>query len=118
MPKKGKPKKGAKKKAKRIVKKARRPVRKPKFEVYKDHAGKFRWRLRAANEEEIASGQGYESKESCMKGIESVMNNAAAAKVIDMTMESPSPEPVPTETPAPSTSEWTSESSEASQTPS
>ena len=117
MPKKGKPKKGAKKKAKRIVKKTRR-TRKPKFEVYKDHAGKFRWRLRAANEEEIASGQGYESKEGCMKGIESVMNDAAAAKVIDLTMESQSPEPVPTETPAPSTSEWTSESSEGSQTPS
>ncbi len=30
----------------------------PKFEVYKDNAGKFRWRLRASNDEEIASGQG------------------------------------------------------------
>ena len=24
-----------------------------KFEVYKDNAGKFRWRLRASNDEEI-----------------------------------------------------------------
>jgi uncharacterized protein YegP (UPF0339 family) len=40
----------------------------PKFEVYKDNAGKFSWRLRASNDEEIASGQGYESKEGCMKG--------------------------------------------------
>ncbi len=55
----------------------------PKFEVYKDNAGKFRWRLRAANEEEIASGQGYESKESCMKGIESVKHNASIAKILD-----------------------------------
>jgi uncharacterized protein YegP (UPF0339 family) len=57
----------------------------PKFEVYKDHAGKFRWRLRASNDEEIASGQGYESKESCMKGVESVKNNASKAKIVDMT---------------------------------
>ena len=45
----------------------------PKFEVYKDHAEKYRWRLRASNDEEIASGQGYESKEGCMRGIESVV---------------------------------------------
>ena len=57
----------------------------PKFEVYKDHAEKFRWRLRASNDEEIASGQGYESKESCMGGVESVKKNASKAKIVDMT---------------------------------
>jgi len=57
----------------------------PVFEVYKDHAGKFRWRLKASNEQEIASGQGYESKEGCMKGVESVKHNAATAKIIDLT---------------------------------
>jgi uncharacterized protein YegP (UPF0339 family) len=57
----------------------------PKFEIYKDHASKFRWRLRASNDEEIASGQGYESKESCMKGVESVKTNASIAGIIDMT---------------------------------
>jgi len=56
----------------------------PVFEVYKDHAGKFRWRLKAANEQEIASGQGYESKEGCMNGIESVKNNASKAKIVDV----------------------------------
>ena len=56
----------------------------PKFEVYKDHADKFRWRLKASNDEEIASGQGYESKEGCMKGVESVKNNASKAKIVDM----------------------------------
>ena len=56
----------------------------PKFEVYKDQGGKFRWRLRASNEEEIASGQGYESKEGCMKGVESVKKNASKAKIVDM----------------------------------
>lgn len=58
---------------------------KPKFEIYKDHAEKFRWRLRASNDEEIASGQGYESKEGCMRGVESVKKNASKAKIVDMT---------------------------------
>ena len=58
---------------------------KPKFEIYKDHAEKFRWRLKASNGVEIASGQGYESKEGCMEGIESVKHNASKAKIVDMT---------------------------------
>jgi uncharacterized protein YegP (UPF0339 family) len=57
----------------------------PKFEIYKDHAEKFRWRLRASNGEEIASGQGYESREGCMKGVESVKKNASKAKIVNMT---------------------------------
>jgi len=59
----------------------------PKFEVYKDHADKFRWRLRASNGDEIASsaGQGYEAKEGCMKGIESVKKDATKAKIVDLT---------------------------------
>jgi uncharacterized protein YegP (UPF0339 family) len=57
----------------------------PKFEVYKDHSDKFRWRLKASNDEEIASGQGYASKEACMKGVESVRTNASKAKIVDMT---------------------------------
>jgi uncharacterized protein len=55
-----------------------------KYEIYKDNAGKFRWRLRASNGEEIASGQGYESKESCKDGIKSVKKNASS-KIVDMT---------------------------------
>ena len=55
-----------------------------KFEVYKDNAGKFRWRLRASNGEEIASGQRYESKEACIDGVKSVKKNAKA-KIVDMT---------------------------------
>ena len=57
----------------------------PKFEVYTDNAGKFRWRLKASNDEEIASGQGYESKEGCMKGVKSVKKNASKARIHDMT---------------------------------
>lgn len=57
----------------------------PKFEIYKDHADKFRWRLIAPNGENIASGEGYESKEGCKNGVESVKKNAPKAKITDMT---------------------------------
>jgi uncharacterized protein YegP (UPF0339 family) len=56
----------------------------PKFEIYKDSAGKFRWRLKAPNGEIIASGEAYEAKESCKKGIESVKTNAPKAQIVDM----------------------------------
>lgn len=53
-----------------------------KFEVYQDSAGGFRFRLKASNGQVIAVSQGYKSKESCMKGIESVRNNAPNAEVL------------------------------------
>ncbi len=56
----------------------------PKFEVYKDAAGKFRFRLKAPNGEVIATGEAYSSKDACMKGIESVKTNAPKAKVVEM----------------------------------
>lgn len=56
-----------------------------KFELYKDSAGKFRFRLKASNGQVIASGEAYETRASAMKGIESVRKNAAAAKVDDQT---------------------------------
>jgi uncharacterized protein YegP (UPF0339 family) len=53
-----------------------------KFEVYKDKAGDYRWRLRTQNKQVIASsGEGYSSKQSCLDGIESVKKNAADAAV-------------------------------------
>ena len=57
-----------------------------KFEVYKDKAGEFRFRLKAGNGEIIATSEGYTAKASCLKGIESVKANAAAAVVDDKTV--------------------------------
>ena len=48
----------------------------PKFEVYVDKAGEFRFRLKAKNGEIIATGEGYKAKASCLNGIESVRKNA------------------------------------------
>lgn len=56
-----------------------------KFEVYKDKAGKFRFRLKAGNGEIIAVGEAYESKTSAMHGIESIRSNAEAATLVDLT---------------------------------
>ena len=55
----------------------------PKFEVYADKAGEFRFRLKATNGQIIATGEGYKSKSGCMNGIESVKKNAADADVVD-----------------------------------
>ena len=55
----------------------------PKFEVYKDKAGEFRFRLKAANGEIIATSEGYTKKDSCLNGIESVKKNSADSKVVD-----------------------------------
>ena len=50
--------------------------RHPKFEVYVDNAGEFRFRLKAKNGQIIATGEGYTKKASCMNGIESIRKNA------------------------------------------
>ncbi len=55
-----------------------------KFEVYEDKAGKFRFRLKAGNGETIAASEAYESKASCMNGIESVKKNAPDAAVVEV----------------------------------
>lgn len=53
----------------------------PKFEVYADKAGEFRFRLKARNGEIIAVSEGYKAKASCMNGIESVRKNAVDPEI-------------------------------------
>jgi uncharacterized protein YegP (UPF0339 family) len=55
-----------------------------KFEIYQGKDGDYRFRLKAANGQVIASGQGYKSKSACVKGIESIKKNASAAKLVDV----------------------------------
>lgn len=55
----------------------------PKFEVYNDKAGEFRFRLKATNGQIIATSEGYKAKAGCMNGIESVKKNAPEADVVD-----------------------------------
>ena len=58
-------------------------VKHPKFEVYKDKAGEFRFRLKAKNGEIIAMSEGYTTKPSCENGIASVKKNAPDAEVTE-----------------------------------
>ena len=53
----------------------------PKFEVYEDKAGQFRFRLKATNGQIIAVGEGYQTLKSCLAGVESVRKNAPEAAV-------------------------------------
>ena len=57
-------------------------VKHPKFEVYTDKAGEFRFRLKAKNGEIIAVSEGYKAKASCLNGIESVKKNAPDAETV------------------------------------
>ena len=52
------------------------------FEVYKDKAGEYRWRLRTQNTKVIATGgEGYNTKRACEEAIDSVKKNAPDAAV-------------------------------------
>ncbi len=53
----------------------------PKFEVYEDKGGEFRFRLKATNGQVIAVSEGYKTKASCLNGVESVKKNAPEAEV-------------------------------------
>lgn len=54
----------------------------PKFEIYTDKTGEFRFRLKALNGQSIAVSEGYKALAGCMNGIESVKKNAADAEII------------------------------------
>ena len=55
----------------------------PKFEMYEDKGGEFRFRLKARNGEIIATSEGYKTKASCENGIESVRKNAPEAEIVE-----------------------------------
>lgn len=56
-----------------------------KFDLYRDNAGKFRFRLKASNGQVIASGEAYETKAAALNGIKSLQKNAPDAKIDDRT---------------------------------
>ena len=57
-------------------------VTNPKFEVYLDKRGEYRFRLKARNGEIIATGEGYKAKASCLNGIDSIRRNAPESPVV------------------------------------
>ncbi len=53
----------------------------PKYEMYQDKAGEFRFRLKARNGQIIAISEGYTTKAACENGIASVAKNAPEAEI-------------------------------------
>ena len=58
-------------------------VKHPKFEIYADKAGEFRFRLKATNGQIIAVSEGYKAMASCLNGIESAKKNAPDAAIVE-----------------------------------
>ena len=54
----------------------------PKFQIYVDKGGEYRFRLTATNGQIIATSEGYKAKKSCLNGIESVKKNVVDAPVV------------------------------------
>ena len=59
----------------------------PKFEIFADKRGEFRFRLKATNGEVIAASEGYKSLSGCQNGIESVRKNAPDAEIVRLEPE-------------------------------
>jgi len=55
----------------------------PKFEVYKDKAGEFRFRLKATNGQIIAVGESYKAMSGCLNGIDSIKRNAVDSEIVE-----------------------------------
>lgn len=45
-----------------------------RFELYKDGNGQWRWRLKAANGEIVASGESYVRRDDCCKAVGLIMD--------------------------------------------
>ena len=58
-----------------------------RFEVYRDAAGDWRWRLRHQNGQVVAgSGEGYRRREDCEHGI-ALVKQSGSATMVDMTLK-------------------------------
>lgn len=55
----------------------------PKFEIYTDKAGEFRFRLKATNGQIIAVSEGYKAMAGCQNGIASIQKNAPEAEIVE-----------------------------------
>lgn len=57
------------------------------FELYRDAAGEWRWRLVAENGEPIAdSGEGYKRKSDCLEAIALIREEVAEAEVLEVSL--------------------------------
>jgi uncharacterized protein YegP (UPF0339 family) len=58
-----------------------------RFELYRDSAGGWRWRLRSQNGNVVAdSAEAYVRREDCEHGID-LLKGSATAPIVDMTLK-------------------------------
>lgn len=56
----------------------------PKFELYQDTAGRWRWRLRDGNGEKVASsGESFDSRYNATRAAQNVKQTAPTAQIPD-----------------------------------
>ena len=60
-------------------------MHKPKFVIYVDARGYFRWRLVAGNGEKVAASEAYASKQNAINSAERVKVTAWEAIIVDST---------------------------------
>jgi len=53
------------------------------FEIYKDKAGEFRFRIKATNGNILAASEGYKAKASAVNAIDRIKADAAGAETTD-----------------------------------
>lgn len=74
-------KNGPKAKLEDLTQPTEKRVTNPKFQLYEDKAGYYRFNLYARNGQIVASSQAYTSREACLAGIESVRANAPEGEI-------------------------------------
>lgn len=60
-------------------------MKEPKFEIFEDKSGEYRFRLLAPNGKIIATSEGYSTKSNCKDGINNVKEYAPVAQIKDLT---------------------------------
>lgn len=55
-----------------------------RFEIFKDKAGEYRFRLVAPNGEIMFASEGYTAKRSCIDTVLSIQENAAEAVIVQL----------------------------------
>jgi uncharacterized protein YegP (UPF0339 family) len=58
----------------------------PKFEIFRDVQGYYRWRLKAGNGEIVATSEAYTRRESASNSVSRIKELAPSAVVVDLTV--------------------------------
>jgi hypothetical protein len=57
----------------------------PRFEMFQDARGQYRFRLTAPNSEALFQSEAYATKAGCRRGVQAVREHSAGAGFLDLT---------------------------------